>query len=119
MPQLVFDDANGTNSLTAEGDLVSIRMAGFNSMVVQVTEPGDTGCTIVYETSNDNNNWAECSGISVGFTGVETPITFSQEQGMWSFPKTGRYFRARVAAYSSGTVTIYWVQSQQPVFIIA
>ena len=116
MPTIVYDDVNGHVTVTAAETLVTLQMAGFNSVQFQVTEEGNAS-TIIYETSNNETDWVPCVGIAVDYPGNPTPVTFTQTTGMWTFPRMGRFFRARVSAYNSGNVTIWWVQSQQPVFI--
>jgi hypothetical protein len=107
MPLLTFDGSNGTQSLTASGELVSLRMEGFNAVILQVTDAG-TGNTISFETSNDGETWVPCSGDPVD--GGLISLTMVQITGMWKFPATGKFFRASVSAYASGTVTVYWYQ---------
>ncbi len=108
MPTIVFDGSNGTATASSASTLMTLNMDGFASVHVQVTEAGDAGCVISYETSINAINWVACEGTSVGDS--TSKITTGTTTGMWDFGQTGRYFRARVSSYSSGTLTVYWYQ---------
>lgn len=92
-------------SVTSAATLFSADCNGFQSISVQVTSAGTT-CTITYETSDDNTTWYATSGLAVGQVGATVAATTSTALGLMIFPKRGRYFRARVSTYTSGTVTV-------------
>lgn len=94
-----------SGTLTSAAVLFSQDMAGYESISVQVTSAGTT-CTITYETSDDNTNWVSTSGISSAQIGSTAPAITSTTALLLIFKKAGRYFRARVSTYTSGTVTV-------------
>lgn len=103
-------------SLTATGVLFTQDCAEYASVAVQVTSPG-TSCTITYEQSLDNANWLSCTGNFIGAS-ESAPVVSSTIAGIWVFPVTARYFRARVSTYTSGTVTAQaYVRSLMPEFV--
>jgi hypothetical protein len=91
-----------SGSVTSATTLFSFDTTGYGSIDVQVTSAGTT-CTITYEGSNDNTNWIAVPG-NPQVSGTITPATTSTATGVWQFPATTRYFRARVSTYTSGTV---------------
>lgn len=102
----IGDCAVTSASVTSATTLVSLDTTGYGAISVQVTSAGST-CTITYEQSNDNSNWVACryfesNGVSFnqyhGLTSAQT--------GLFMFAKHGRYFRARVSTYGSGTVSV-------------
>lgn len=100
-------------SLTATGTLFTQDMTGYRSISVQVTSAGTT-CTITYETSDDNTNWLSASGIPSTASGSATQTTSTSAQSI-QFPRKGKFFRARVSTYTSGTVTVVATLSTAPV----
>jgi hypothetical protein len=89
-------------SLTATGNLFSVDCTGYQSIAVQVTNAGTT-CTVSYEYSNDNVNWLAAAGCYVANLAI---ISNSLAVAGFVFPVYGRFFRARVSTYTSGTVTV-------------
>lgn len=98
------------DSLAVAGSQVAVAtlftqdMTGFESISVQVTSPGVA--TIAYETSDDNVNYVATAGITSAAAGASLPVTTSGSAILLVFPKRGKFFRARVSAYTSGTVTV-------------
>jgi hypothetical protein len=68
---------------------------------VQVVSAGSA--TVVFEVSNDSVTWVATSGNSVGVSG--TAVTSTTTAGISIFMNQARFFRARVSAYTSGTVS--------------
>lgn len=113
-PVEVPDTKTFSGSLTATGDLFSTDMTGYESVTVQITSAGSA--TVSFETSNDNSTWVACAGfqpLNVGDGGAA--ITNAGAARMLMFRRTGRYFRARVSSYTSGTVTHTSVLSKNPI----
>lgn len=94
-----------SGSQVAVATLFTQDMLGYESISVSVISPGTT-CSIAYETSDDNTNWFATAGLVSSAAGASLPVTTSNSSLMLVFPKRGRYFRARVSAYGSGTVTV-------------
>lgn len=86
-------------SRTSTGVLISIDTTGGNGVVWHITSVG-SGCTIVFETSNDNTNWvsAQFHALPAGSVTAATTTV-----GIFAAAATGRYTRARVSVYGSGT----------------
>jgi len=100
------------SSVTSAATIFTQDMTGYRSISVHVTSAG-SGCTITYETSDDNTNWLSASGLisSATATGAVTTTTAAQ---VTTFPRRGKYFRARVSTYGSGTVTVVATLSTAP-----
>jgi hypothetical protein len=91
-------------SQTALGNLFSQDVTGYNSVSVQVTSAGTA--TISYEVSNDNTTWYAIQGYNTTNAGTSGSLSTSAAALTATFPCPCRYFRARVSAYTSGTVTV-------------
>lgn len=100
-----LDVAPISGSVTSATTLFTADCNGYQSISVQVTSAGTT-CTITYETSDDNTTFYAIAGRAVGTVSTVSTVTTSTTLGLIIFPKTGRYFRARVSTYTSGTVTV-------------
>lgn len=94
--------------------LFTTSMLNYESITVQVTSAG-SGCTISYETSDDNTAWYSSGGMIVTNTGQNAPVTTSTTAAFYQFPRKGLYFRARVITYGSGTVSVVGTLSKVPV----
>jgi N-methylhydantoinase B/oxoprolinase/acetone carboxylase alpha subunit len=103
IPQV--NDESGTASVTSATDIFAIDTTGVEKIAVQVTSAGSA--TITYECSNDNSTWVGVSGYTPAAPATETVAT-STTAALWVFRCEARYFRARVSAYTSGTVTVVW-----------
>ncbi len=114
LPTSELDELAVSGTLTSAAVLFTQDMAGYESISVQVTSAGTT-CTITYETSDDNTNWVSCSGILSAAISSSAAAFNSTTAVLNRFPKNGRYFRARVATYTSGTVTVVGNCHKSPV----
>ena len=94
--------------------LFTTSMLNYESITVQVTSAG-TGCTITYETSDDNSNWYNCAGLPVTNVGSNLLTPTSTTVLILQFPRKAMYFRARVSTYGSGTVSVVGTLSKVPV----
>lgn len=103
LPVSQLDGLAVGGTATSAAVLFTQDMLNYESISVQVTSAGGT-CTITYETSDDNVTFAACLGHSAGST--TTVASTSAVAGIMVFPRYGRYFRARVSTYGSGTVTV-------------
>ena len=93
--------------------LFTTSMLNYESITVQVTSAGSS-CTVTYETSDDNSNWISIGGLSFTNLGGSPLTTTSSAVGGIQFTRKGLYFRARVSAYGSGTVTAIGTLSKAP-----
>jgi hypothetical protein len=98
-----------SGSRTSLGDLFSIdsellSMERPSAISVQVTSIGTA--TVVFEQSNDGVNWRACQGWPVENPNV-AGLSGTTAIGLFVFPFIARFFRARVSAYTSGTVTAF------------
>lgn len=93
-----------SGSATSAATLFTTDMGDAESISVQVTSAG-TSCTITYETSDDKTNWLSTTGVA-STTAGSAPSATSTTAILITFPRRGRYFRARVSTYGSGTVSV-------------
>ena len=114
LPVAQPDGLSVSGTATSAAVLFTTSMLNYESITVQVTSAG-TSCTITYETSDDNTNWILISGLSFTNTGSSALATTSSAVGGIQFARKGLYFRARVSAYGSGTVTAIGTLSKAPV----
>ncbi len=91
-------------SRTSLGVLFSADTTGFSHIAVQVTSAGSA--TIIYEGSEDETNWVTLAGIDATAIATTGLVTSTTNAGIRIFPKLARFFRARVSAYTFGTVTV-------------
>jgi len=113
LPVAQTDGLAVSGTATSAAVLFTTSMLNYESITVQVTNAG-TSCTITYETSDDNTTWISIGGLSFTNTGASALATTSSAVGGIHFPRKGLYFRARVSAYGSGTVTAIGTLSKAP-----
>lgn len=101
-----FDVTSATTVFTAD-------MTGYESIDVQVVSAG-VGSTVTYTASLNNVNFTQVSGAASSFAGGQDMITTTTAVGIWSFPKMGRYFRAAVTTYGSGTISMLYTLNKKP-----
>ena len=115
------DSAVFTASASSASVLFTVDMTNWRSVLLQVTNAG-SGCTISYECSNNQVTWSPCSGcvVNVGTSSV-TSVTTSTGLVQHIFPKRGKYFRARVSIYGSGSASATYSLTAQdaPVSVAA
>ncbi len=104
------DSAVFTASVSAASVLFTVDMTNWRSVLLQVTSAGSS-CTIIYECSNDQLTWHPVVGQLVNANSATTPSSslagsVSTTATQYHFPKRGKYLRARVSVYGSGTVSV-------------
>ena len=114
LPVAQTDGLAVSGTATSAAVLFTTSMLNYESITVQVTSAG-TGCTITYETSDDNLNWVSTSGLTTNSIGNQSTSIISTTAIMIQFSRKGLYFRARVSTYSSGTVTVVGTLSKAPI----
>ena len=104
-----------TASASSASVLFTVDMTNWRSVLLQVTSAGSS-CTITYECGNDQSGWVPVSGLvaNVSTTAV-VHLSSSTTATQYIFPKRGKYFRARVSVYGSGTVSVAYSLSLQDV----
>jgi hypothetical protein len=113
LPVAQTDGLAVSGTATEATVLFTTSMLNYESITVQVTSAG-TNCTVTYETSDDNVSWIACSGLSFTNVGNSALAITSSAVGGIQFTRKGLYFRARVSAYGSGTVTAIGTLSKAP-----
>ena len=114
LPVAQADGLSVSGTATSAAVLFTTSMLNYESITVQVTSAG-TSCTITYETSDDNTNWYPCAGLRADNPGIFGITSTSTAAQMAQFTRKGLYFRARVSAYSSGTISVVGTLSKNPV----
>jgi hypothetical protein len=99
------DGAQVSGSVTSAAVLFTQDMIGYESLSLQVTNPG-SGCTTVYEASEDQTTWVAAPGVSQANLGSTIAASSTAGAAIMHFRRTARYFRARVSVYGSGTVAV-------------
>lgn len=103
---------SASGSLAALNAAVTVTLNGEANIAYQVT--GTWSATITFEASNDNTNWVEVYGYRAGDNVIQTSATNGTvSNGVWRCTVSGfAYARLRVSAYTSGTVVVTAVASQ-------
>lgn len=113
LPVTLPSPATLSGSVAAAATVVSVGTGNFMGGAFQVTSAGTT-CTITYEQSNDNINWATLPVISAAAANA-APATTSTAAGIYTYVSSAAFVRARVSTYTSGTVSMVLNQKQQVV----
>jgi len=114
LPVAQTDGLAVSGTATSVAVLFTTSMVNYESITVQVTSAG-TSCTITYETSDDNTTWYTCAGLRADNAGIFSVTPTSTTTQMAQFTRKGLYFRARVSAYGSGTISVVGTLSKAPV----
>lgn len=100
-------------SVTSAATLFTVAdTSGFSSISIQVTSAGSG--TITYEVSEDGTTWFSVAGTTPLNTGTTAPVTTSTTAVLLQFPLPAKQFRARVSAYTSGTITVQGTLRRDP-----
>ena len=94
--------------------LFTTSMLNYESITVQVTSAGSS-CSITYETSDDSTTWVNSAGLNAASIGTSAISPITSTAVITQFPRKALYFRARVSAYGSGTVSVVGTLSKSPV----
>ena len=86
---------------TSDGILFTTDTLGYQTISVQLS--GDWAANCTFQVSNDNINFANVQGYT--FNNYMNSINTAQDNGVYIFPVTGRYFQVVVSNYKSGTVS--------------
>ena len=83
--------------------LFDVDMKGYESISFQVDNAG--GNTLTYETSENRVGWLPWLGENAGDSNVQMQATGSTGSVIIQGPRIGRYLRARLSTFTTGTVT--------------
>lgn len=90
--------------LSAVGTFFDIACGDFNAASIQLT--GTWVGTVVFEGSNDDQNWFQVPVVSSTYLGASAGVSLTATtSGMYFCVIPFAYFRARLSAWTSGTVT--------------
>ncbi|CAB4128462.1 hypothetical protein UFOVP103_45 [uncultured Caudovirales phage] len=88
---------------TATGNGTPVDVSGYGSITVQQTVSGTA--TVTYEASQDGTTYVSIYGQYLGTIGATSNSLTGSNQLKFSLSGT-KWFRARISAYSSGTVDV-------------
>ncbi len=93
------------NAAAATGNGTALFMSGYTQATIQVT--GTWSGTITFEATLDGNNWVTATVLDIGSTS-RTHHSTTTTNGLFNADEYAGclYFRARVSAYTSGSVTV-------------
>jgi hypothetical protein len=96
-----------TGNITANGQTVSVALAGKNSVVFQIGGTY-TSVAIIFEGTVDGTNWLTIQACRLDSNTIETASgTISNTRRAWEASVNGLHsFRVRATAYTSGTANI-------------
>ena len=94
-----------SGSLAALNAAVTITQSGQSTVTFQLT--GTWTAVVSFEASNDNANWTTILSYRAGDATISTTVTNSTNNDVYRVTTAGFGFvRARVSAYTSGTVVV-------------
>lgn len=108
-PDNVQDSLTTSGSVTSATTVVSVATAGFMGGSFHVTSAGSA--TIAYEQSNDGTTWIALPVVNVAAVSNNAATT-STATGGYAFTSALAFVRARVSAYTSGTVAVTLIQKR-------
>ena len=109
------DSAVFTASATSASVLFTVDMTNWRSVLLQVTSAG-SGCTIAFECSNDQLTWVSASALNSAIgTTLNPAVATTTFSALYQMPKRGKYLRARVSVYGSGTVSVAYTTTAEDV----
>jgi hypothetical protein len=97
---------------TSVGTIQQLDTTGFNSVSLQVF--GTFVGTVTFQVSNDATTWTAVIGWAV--SGAATPVSTATAAGHFLIPAIGRFFRAQVTAYTSGSIGVATTLKNQNAF---
>lgn len=98
------------NAATALGDGTVVDVGGYAALTLQITITGTA--TVTFEVSADGTTYNVTSGKVVR-TATTSTIATATELMVFTF-SGAKFFKARVSAYTSGTITVQGYASQLP-----
>ena len=86
-------------NVTGQSILAFTDTQGYQSISVQLY--GTWAGTVSFYSSNDSSTWVPTAGYSAASGGA--PLVSTTTVGLYTLPCLGRYFKAQVTTYTSGT----------------
>jgi hypothetical protein len=105
----VADGLTTAASAASAVTVVSVPAAGFAGGSFQIS--GVFVGTVTFEQSNDNATWVTMPVLSASSAG-SAPTTTATAPDLFDFESAAAFVRARVSAYTSGTVTVALTQKR-------
>lgn len=102
VPVSVTDGLFINSSRSGAGIIFAQDCTGYQSASIQITAIGSA--TITYEWSNDDITYYPLLAVDPG--AMTAPTSTSTTIGVKTFHLPGKFFRARISAFTSGTVTV-------------
>lgn len=95
------------NAATAVGNGTPLTMDGFTYVCIQTV--GTFSATVTLEGTIDGTNWVEIGATDLNATNHATKVKGITGTGIYLLDHVGGLtsFRARISAYTSGSVTVY------------
>lgn len=109
LPVSLPDGVQTTGSVSSAATIFTLDMLNYGGLSLQITNAG-SGCTVSFECSDDQAAWLGAYGLDSSHLGSTVAKTVTGGVGAFVFSRRGRYFRARVSTYGSGTVTVIATQ---------
>jgi hypothetical protein len=108
-PNVTYGSGSANNAILIK----AFDTTGYQSLAVQLF--GTFSATVTFYESNDvGGGWVAVAGWPIG--GAALPTSAPAAAGLWSVPAVGRFFRATITAYTSGTSQISITPRQQPAY---
>lgn len=108
-PATIYGAGSANNAIMIQ----ALDTTGYQSLAVQLF--GTFSATVTFYESNDvGGGWVAVAGWPIG--GASAPTSAPTAVGLWSVPAVGRFFRAAITAYTSGTPQISITPRQQPAY---
>jgi hypothetical protein len=107
-PQDGLNLCSGGCSLSAAGTFFTQDTTGYQSISLEVNS-NSGGNTISFQASDDDVNWVSAGGLPSNASGSSalSYSTATTTPTLYRIPVFGRYFRATLSTYVSGSTTIY------------
>lgn len=106
-PRMITGQAMAAGTLSSI--LFTVDTQGYQSISVQLK--GTWAATVTFYISNDGSDWSVAGGWAAASANSVSNSAFGN--GMFIFPCVGKFFKAQVTSYTSGTVlAVAWLRNQ-------
>lgn len=82
--------------------IAPVEVAGYDTVIIHTT--GTFNVSAAAQFSNDNVNWVSVLGQTLIAAGTAPTTNLNTTNTIYKVPVSGRYFRYRTTAYTSGTI---------------
>jgi hypothetical protein len=94
---------SGTAAANNTDVIASVNVSGYDTVIIHNT--GTFNLSIAAQFSNDNVNWVSVLGQTLTAAGTAPTTNLNTTNTIFKVPVSGRFFRYRTTAYTSGTIT--------------